>query len=189
MILTSLLSTFLNKSVYAIWFVDDESMGPVKPEKILEFDSIRETAFEATSEVTEYPIENGTFVTDYKYDNPDILTVVGVISRTNASGAGLIETYWSGRDELINQTRQALDQYKKGIFHLRIQTKSGFYDWMTLKDYTIPENYDNYGLFEVEMTFKQIIRPSSVVSPANAAYSNTISAGQVYKKVKSWLNT
>ena len=187
MILTSLLSTFLNKSVYAIWFINDDSMGPVQPEKILEFDSIRETGFEATSNITDYPIENGTSITDYKYDNPDTLTVVGVISRTNSSSSGLKETYWSGRDELINKARQSLDKYKRGIYRLQIQTKSGFYDWMTLQDYSIPENYDNYGLFEVEMTFKQIIRPFGVISPAKAAYSNTIEVGQVYK-VEKWLN-
>lgn len=183
MILTSLLSTFLNKSVYAIWYVPSSG----KMEQILEFDSIRETGFEATSNVTDYPIENGTSVTDYKYDNPDTLTVVGVVSRTNASLSDLKETYWSGRDELINKTRQALDKYKRGIYRLKIQTKNGLYDWMTLQDYIIPENYDNYGLFEVEMTFKQIIRPGTGNDPVEAAYSNTIEVGQVYK-VEKWLN-
>lgn len=179
MILTSLLNTFLNTSVYAIWYIK----SPTEEQQVLAFDSIREAGFEATSSVTDYPLENGTSVTDYKYDNPDTLTVIGVISRTNAGLTDVKETYWSGRDALINKTRQALDRYKKGIYRLKIQTKSGVYDWMTLQDYRIPENYDNYGLFEVEMTFVQIIRPDAESDPMLPAYSNTISIGQVFKKV------
>lgn len=179
MIITSLLNAFEKKSVYAIWYKEEG----LEKQQILEFDSIREAEFEATSNVTDYPVENGVSITDYKYDNPDILTVVGVISRTNASLVDINEAYLLGRDELINKTRQALDRYKRGIYRLQIQTKSGLYDWMTLRDYTIPENYDNYGLFEVEMTFLKIIRPDEELYPKQVAYSDTISIGHVFTKV------
>lgn len=177
MIGTSFLSTILNKApVYGIWDASGSTL-----QQILEFDSITETGLEATSTITEYPIENGTKVTDYKYDNPDIIEMVGVISKTNSSMAGLSGLIPKGRDEQINKVRQSLKKYKSGIYRLVVQTKSGRYDWFTLKDYRIPETRNNYGVFEVEMTFKEIIRPVKSENPANASYSATKMTGMSLK--------
>ncbi len=181
MISVQYLSELFNKKpVYAVWHISD---AHPTGELIMSFDSIQRVDFKASSTLTNYPIEQGTAVTDYKYNNPDTLSLTGIVSRTglyHGVGLGVVDS-----DTAIDKIRQSLDTYLKGIYRLKIQTKNGVYDWFTLQSYDISENYENYGLFEVDMSFQQIMRPPSVQNPAQAAYADTLSVGVVLKKLFS----
>lgn len=111
---------------------------------VLRFDTIEECSYKSSSTVTSYPTEVGIMASDYKYKNSDSFKAKGLIARrsTNAQQVKLIE----------NQ----LKFYQSGMYGLNIQTKSGLRENYTLESYEVPENIDNYSLFEVDMEFKEM---------------------------------
>lgn len=131
---------------------------------ILAFDMIEECEFKASTTVTTYPTERGIQVTDYKYDNPDTLKIRCFMRRTE-NNAGLLE-----------KLNTELEKYKSGIYAMNIQTKIALRSNYTLTGYSIPENADNYGLFEVEMDFQQILNYTEV-SYREASDKDTVSSG------------
>ena len=148
---------------------------PKTEEKVVfTFDTITEAEVRGSSNVVGYPIEKGYTVTDYKYQNPSTIHIVGVMERSSivgnlarrATNKVLSKLGYKEYADPISKLVQDLEYYKSGLYPLNIQTKSGLYKKYTLTDYTIPENFDNYGLLEVEMTFQQIMttddaRPTS----------------------------
>lgn len=131
---------------------------------ILAFDMIEECSFKASATVTTYPTERGIQVTDYKYDSPDTLNIRCYI-RKNENNSIMLE-----------KINTELEQYKSGIYAMNIQTKAALRTNYTLVSYTIPENVDNYGLFEVEMDLQQILNYTEVSYRA-AADKDTVSSG------------
>ncbi|MCH5202388.1 MAG: hypothetical protein J1F17_04190 [Oscillospiraceae bacterium] len=167
---------FLNKAwdllggTYSIYETDKSG----KTKIIMRFNTIEEAFFRSTSQVTSYPTETGVMVTDYKYDDPDVLTVKGILKRSTLVGA-LVNSLLGGVDS-IPQLMTTLNYYKSGMYSLNIQTKAALREGYTLQDYEIPEDYDNYGLLEVSMTFKQILNvgKKNLTKPSD---SDTIPAG------------
>ena len=78
------------------------------------------------------------------------------------------------QNNLIKKTEQTLSVFKKGIFNLEIKTKFKLYKNYTLKDYSRIENYDNYSFYEVEMTFKQIMKPQTIFENTESKFTKTI---------------
>lgn len=167
---------FLNKAwdllggTYSIY--EKDKTGKVKI--VMRFNTIEEVFFRSTSQVTSYPTESGIMATDYKYDDPDVLTVKGTLKRATIVG-GLVNSLLGGVDS-VSQLMTTLEYYKSGMYALNVQTKTALREGYTLQDYEIPEDYDNYGLIEVSMTFKQILTvgKKNLVNPSD---SDTIPAG------------
>lgn len=146
------------------YVITDNKSGEV----IFRFDTIEEFNFSATATVTSYPTEKGINVNDYKYLNADNFSARGLISR-RSSNANQIELIQS-----------QLKYYQSGMYGLNIQTKSGLYERYTLADYEIVENADNYGLFEVDMNFKQMLNVDGAQYNRTSYDNDTVDAGISY---------
>lgn len=151
--LTNALSNAWDSLTSAIYFVRDIQQNKI----VLQMDVVDEANFKATSNVTQYPIESGTYVTDYKYDNPSVLNIVGVIHRNTILGEFVLNLLDKGT--LVKRMATELEYYRRNMYLLEIKTKAGLRSGYTLQDYEIPEDFDNYGFMEVRMTFKQVLTP------------------------------
>lgn len=160
------------KIIYSsMYTISDSSTGDI----VFTFDTIEEVSFKASSNVTSYPTETGIKVTDYKYDNPDQITVRGIINRNSYIGKNHIDSALA-KVETIEKVRTELERYKKGIYKLDIQTKAGLRQGYTLDGFEIPESADNYSLFEVEMSFTQVVSFQSI-NPKSNSDSDTVNIG------------
>lgn len=125
---------------------------------LLEFDTIEELGYSRSVEITEYPFESEagkTKITEYLYNNPDIIKMKGI--KTEDSLLSSLITSALDIDSAIDVIKQQLDILISGIYKLQIMTKNGLRKYFTLMRYNMPENLNNYGLLEVEMTFKQVL--------------------------------
>ena len=165
----------LVNSTYAI--VDSKDNDKVW----LEFDTIDECTTTGSSTTTKYPTEYGIQVTDYKYKNPDTVTMVGVISEGGLlSISSLFPRMGSwNKTNVLEIVRTNLNTLVNKMTLVDIQTRNaGLRKFMTLTSYTVNENYDTYGLLEVQMTFQEVIQftqQGEIVR--NVADSKTVNAG------------
>lgn len=143
----------LQGSTYAVVGQDE------KKKLWLEFQTIDEASMTGNATVTKYPTEMGTHKTDYKYNTPDSVTLVGVIAR-GGMGAGpdprfIMNTPF--RDNAIRQIRENLKILKRSMILVTVKTRNGgLWTNMTLTDYTIDETADNFGLFQVTMQLQEV---------------------------------
>lgn len=128
-------------------------------EIILTFDSIRESNVDASAEICNIPLETGFKQTEYKYPNPTTIEFTAVIQKSSVLLNKLSDytDLVKNKEDLIAKTIQVLEEYKNYLIPVNITTKSGAYNNYTLKGYYIPENIDNYSLFEVKTQFEQIM--------------------------------
>ena len=121
-----------------------------------------ECSYNGSSTVTQYPAESGINVTDYKYSNPDQITLKGIISKNGTVGLGALDINYSifGQDKvsLIETTRQQLNELCRQMRRVNIQTRnSGLRTSFTLSSFEITETPDNYNLLEADMTFDEVL--------------------------------
>ena len=171
-----------------------KTYGILKDNQVyMEFDMIEECSYTRQIEITDYPLENSrnssnnntdnknkvnTRITEYAYDTPDIIEMVGYISYEsllyNQVATKIKEDYKSRVEETI----QKLNLLANGIYKLQIKTRSGTRQYFTLQKYSIPENLDNFTNLQVEMTFKQVITVADWNNQQrNSDNNNTINAG------------
>lgn len=150
--LVGALSSIWDEISQAVYFVRDITQNKI----VLKMDVVDEVVFRATSNVTQYPTESGINITDYKYDNPSVLTIRGVVHRNTILGAAVLSLL--DKETAVKKLTAELEYYKHNLYLLEIKTKAGLRTGYTLQDYEIPENFDNFGLMEIEMTFKQFVR-------------------------------
>lgn len=148
----------LAKSTYSIYGIDEKGDRKI----YLEFDSILECSYNGSSTVTQYPAESGINITDYKYSNPDQITLKGIISKNGTVGIGALDINYSlfGQDKvsLIETTRQQLNELCRQMKRVNIQTRnSGLRTSFTLSSFEITETPDNYNLLEADMTFDEVL--------------------------------
>lgn len=173
-----LLETFKNIEnalLGSVYVITEDKDGKENP--VMVFDTVEETLFRASSTVVNYPTEAGISVTDYKYDSPSVLSVRGIIARNSNIGKNFISVTL-GKQLSQEKMREQLEYYKSGLYALNIQTKSGKYKGYTLEGYEIPENLDNYSLFEVTLNFKQIVSVFNE-KPRQPSDKDTVRAGIV----------
>ena len=140
---------------------------------MLSFDMIEEAGFKASSDLTGYPVENGVTVTDYKYDNPDTVTLRGVVSRSNALFLG----------NTVGQIKTNLKFLKSGVYKCTVKTRNDTYYNMCLVDYEIAEDADNFGALVVDMTFEEIVTLDAAEKrTANPADTDTVNVGLAFVK-------
>lgn len=139
----------------------------------LDFDSIIETNYESSAEISEVLLENGAFLTsNYKKNNASELECEAVISRV-----GNIARFFTQYD-LIYKFQQFLKKWKEEGVLVEIQTKSNTYRNLTLIYYNIIENFDNFNLFRVKMRFKQVLLQNTQETIAKRSFSQlTLSLG------------
>ena len=161
-----------------------KTYGILKDNQVyMEFDMIEECSYTRQIEITDYPLESSanstnTRITEYAYDTPDIIEMVGYISYEsllyNQIATNIKEDYKSRVEETI----QKLNLLTNGIYKLQIKTRSGTRQYFTLQKYSIPENLDNFTNLQVEMTFKQVITVADWNNQQrNSDNNNTINAG------------
>lgn len=148
----------LANSTYSIYGTDEKGDRKI----YLEFDSILECSYNGSSTVTQYPAESGINITDYKYSNPDQITLKGIISKNGTVGLGALNINYSifGQDKvsLIETTRQQLNELCRQMKRVNIQTRnSGLRTSFTLSSFEITETPDNYNLLEADMTFDEVL--------------------------------
>lgn len=147
----------------------------------LEFDTIDECTTSGSATVTKYPTENGIQVTDYKYKNPDTVTMVGIVSEGGLTGFSSIYRImgkWD-RKSAIEAIRTNLDMLVSNMTLLNIQTRNaGRRTNMTLTAYEINETYDTFGTMQVTMQFQQVPQFNKDGTVArNASDLNTTDTG------------
>lgn len=155
----------------SLYVINDSESGEV----VLAFDSIDECNFTASANVTKYPTEYGINATDYKYLNPSVIEAIGVINRNSYIGKNASQSTLA-KAQTIEKVRAELEHYISGIYKLDVQTKAALRKGYTLSKYEIPETIDNYSLFEVNMTFEQVVTFDNA-NPTFSADSDTVSAG------------
>ena len=143
-------------STYAVVGTKDEKVW-------LEFQSIDECSMTGSATVTKYPTEYGIYKTDYKYNNPDTVSIVGIVQRSGQST--VLPEYNSivpimgtwDRATAVERIRDNLKTLKRNMILLTVKTRNGgLWENMTLTDYTIDETADNFGLFQVTMQLQEI---------------------------------
>lgn len=147
----------------------------------LEFDTIDECTTSGSATVTKYPTENGIQVTDYKYKNPDTVTMVGIIADSGITGLSTLYRVmgkWD-RKSAIEAIRTNLDMLVSNMTLLKIQTRNaGRRTNMTLTAYEINETYDTFGTMQVTMQFQQVPQFNKDGTVArNASDLNTTDTG------------
>lgn len=172
----------LTESTYGIVGMDDNKVW-------LEFESIDECTTNGSSTATKYPTEYGVQITDYKYKNPDTVTMVGVISEGGLLSVNSMFSRMGTWDKTsaLEQIRNNLATLVRQMTLVNIQTRNaGLRKFMTLTSYTINESYDTYGLMEVQMTFQEVpqftIKGERVLNVADTATKN---AGVCETQIKS----
>ncbi len=127
---------------------------------LLEFDTIEECSTTGRSTTTQYPTESGFKVTDYKYHNPDVISMRGILSEGGILGLTSVLPRlgtWD-RKSAIETVRKRLDELCSNMTLVDIQTRNaGLRKNLTLTTYEINEDYDTYGLMAVDMTFQQVL--------------------------------
>ena len=163
----------------------------------LEFDSIDECSFTGSSTVTKYPAEIGVNITDYKYANPDKITLKGVVMQNGTFGIGALKVSYSlfGKDKisLTESIRAQCDTLVRTLQTVNIQTRnSGLRENFTLTDYSIEENPDNYNMLEVDMIFDEVLlfgktgQLTRKISDKDTQYGGIVQT--LTTKVKQWWN-
>lgn len=147
----------------------------------LEFDTIDECTTSGSATVTKYPTENGIQVTDYKYKNPDTVTMVGIIADSGITGLSTLYRImgkWD-RKSAVEAIRTNLDTLVGNMTLLSIQTRNaGRRTNMTLTAYEINETYDTFGTMQVTMQFQQVPQFNKDGTVArNASDLNTTDTG------------
>lgn len=165
---------------YSIVGAKTTKADPV-PKVWLEFDTIDECTTAGSATVTKYPTEMGVLATDYKYKQPDTVTMVGIISEGGIFGRSSIFSVmgqWDRRSA-IEEIRKNLDQLVSNMTLVNIQTRNaGRRTNMTLTAYEINETYDTYGTMQVSMQFQQVPRfDASGALARNASDMDTTDTG------------
>ena len=147
----------------------------------LEFDTIDECTTGGSATVTKYPTENGIQVTDYKYKNPDTVTMVGIVSEGGLTGFSSIYRImgkWD-RKSAIEAIRTNLDTLVSNMTLLNIQTRNaGRRTNMTLTACELNETYDTFGTMQVPMQSQQVPQFNKGGTVArNASDLNTTDTG------------
>lgn len=136
-----------------------KTYGILKDSKVyLTFDTIIECKYSRSLEITDYPFETRgglTRITEYGYNNPDAISMVGIKSYDSIVGGKLAEVFDIKNE--IDLIKQKLDYLTSGIFKLQIKTRNGLREYFTLQKYELPENLENFNTLEVSMTFKQVL--------------------------------
>lgn len=151
MIIRSIIK-WLQGSTYAVIGTRDKKLW-------LEFQSVDEASMTGSATVTKYPTEMGTYKTDYKYSNPDSVTIVGIIQRGNALNGPDLKFIMGTtfRETAIERIRENLKTLKRNMILVTVKTRNGgLWENMTLTDYTIDETADNFGLFQVTMQLQEV---------------------------------
>lgn len=182
----SFLNTIWDKligSVYSISEVDD--LGKERP--VMTFDSIVECNYKGKSNVISHPIETGFKATEYKYDDPSIIEMVGVISEKSLVGQlgnKLLSLMGISKEDSIETVRATLDKYKRELIPVNIKTRTAKRENYTLIGYEVKESLDNFSLFEVDMTFQEVmLRPKTSTFVKDPQQKPTIDIG-ITKPVK-----
>ncbi len=125
----------------------------------LEFDTIDECTTAGRASVTQYPTEVGTKGVDYKYSEPDTVTMTGLMSEGGVLALSSIYPRMGTFDKksAIEKIRNNLNVLKSEMTLVNIQTRNaGLRTNLTLVNYEIDETYDTYGVMSVSMTFQQV---------------------------------
>lgn len=142
----------LNSVTYSVY-----SDNPLKI--LLEFDTVEECSVSGSATATKYPTETGIMATDYKYRNPDSVSMVGVISAGGLTGYGSVIARlgtWDRKTAIENIRKNCADLVAQMTL-VTIQTRnSGLRRNMTMTGYTIDETADNMGALLISMQFEEV---------------------------------
>lgn len=113
----------------------------------LEFNTIDSETHDWKRDVTTNPVENGSPISDHIIDQPDTLTITGMISNAPIIGlvnevSGLIDGSLSGQD-YVAQAIDILDALRKSKQLVTIYTRYKTYTNMVLQSGNIPRTPDN----------------------------------------------
>lgn len=117
---------------------------------VIELDALLNENTTLSSKITEYPVEDGTVISDHIALDSEKLTIDGVIS-----GAGTLFNPKSGRSELIN-AKETLRQLHKSRELISISTGLDVYDDFAIENCTISRNSDSGEVYNVSLELRKI---------------------------------
>ena len=88
------------------------------------------------------------------------------------------------KEDSIETVRATLDKYKRELIPVNIKTRTAKRENYTLIGYEVKESLDNFSLFEVDMTFQEVmLRPKTSTFVKDPQQKPTIDIG-ITKPVK-----
>ncbi len=140
--------------------------GRATPPKIgeIELDASLSESHQFTSEVTQFPVEDGSVITDHIQNKPDKLDINGFVTNTPVRFLGsvdLIRTSGdSGRTELAFE---ALERIHRDRELVTIVTNLKTYEDMALESLTVPRNATIGDVLEFSASFVKVVKVSSAL--------------------------
>lgn len=116
----------------------------------IELDALLNETTVMSSQITEYPVEDGTIVSDHITLDSERLTIEGVIS-----GAGSLFGIKAGKAELIN-AKETLRELHRTRELITIVTGVDLYEDFAIESCSIARNNECGEQYQVELTLRKI---------------------------------
>lgn len=117
---------------------------------VLELDALLMESTSLRSQITEYPVEDGSVISDHITQEAETLTIEGVIT-----GAGTLFNLAHGKAKLI-AAKEALRQLHKERALLTVTTGIDIYSDFAIESCEISRTADGGEKFDVNLTLKKI---------------------------------
>ena len=160
----------------------------------LEFDCLDSETHEWAREVTTNPVENASPIADHIIEQPDQITITGMISNAPIRGyleqiGGIIDG--SINDDLVAQAFAKLDDLRKSHELVTIYTRYRTYENMLIQSISIPRSPDNGDaiVFTLQAIQVRIVTSQSTSLPKGLGVKKTgTGAGKSNSKDKQTKN-
>lgn len=143
-----------------------------------------------SSTITQFPIENGSNVSDHIFNSPDKLSIHGIVSdyplpeRINGNKADYQRVNGNVNYSIAQDTLDYLLKIRSDKKLVTVITLLKRYSQMAIKDIKIPRNAKIGGALELTIDFEQFTTAESESIPATALSGNQGISDQVAPKAE-----
>lgn len=120
----------------------------------IDLDVVQDEIHEWTNDVTQFPVETGSPITDHIQPQPDRITISGIMSNS-AIGKVAMDELNSG-DDRIQTAFDALLKLKEDRILVTVYTRFKIYDDMAIKSCNIPRNAQSGDSINFKMEFVKV---------------------------------
>ena len=163
---------------FAIWF----KRG--KQENLLYLENTARQKSKFIARTTHYPTQYGYTQTEFKYREPSIVNITGLITRKGTGLLGYnygISSIAAGnktKKQCINETREDLKYLIERTVLCEVWSlNGGTHKYMTLTNAEIFDDREHVGLFEVDLTLEEVPPLILEPEPANTILATTSKCG------------
>lgn len=183
--LSSLIKPSINKGFadFAIFYRKLQKNGTYI-ENILFFENTVKQRTRLTAHSTQYPTELGFTQTEFKYKEPTEIYLTGIISRKGTGAIGFnfglssLFSNFSNKKEIIKETRKDLEYLISNTILCEVYSlNGGTCQNMTLTSAEILDDNTHVGLFESDLSFKEVPPLILEEEPYSGAFKKKTSTG------------